>query len=192
MQLSEEQKHSLTSTKQTSQLAATSNLNTHLLINPEMQENSSTAAREHHTKPPTTSASSETEIPPPSQSHESPEEGSSDRIDSWSSLSFFGRQDKALEATILQAIGMEKLTRLGRVTSARVTVEHLQLDASAAKNIQRRKKISGTLQPVVPSSRYIAICQHSLVCKAHSMMAVGQVVVALQESCCQREVYIVL
>lgn len=87
--LSEEQKHSLTSTKQTSQLAATSNLNTHLLINPEMQENSSTAAREHHTKPPTTSASSETEIPPPSQSHESPEEGSSDRIDSWSSLSFF-------------------------------------------------------------------------------------------------------
>ena len=152
MQPSEEQKHPLS--KQTSQLAATSKLSTHPLANPEMQESSSTA-KQHHSKSPTTSTSSETEISPPSQNQESEVEGSSDRIDSWSSLSLFGRQDKALEATILQAVGMEKLTRLGRVTSARVAVERLQLDANAAKEMQRRKRVSKTPQhAVVPSSRY--------------------------------------
>ncbi len=64
--------------------------------------------------------------------------------DDWSSVSsLFGLKDRSLESAIVQAVGMEKLTRLGRVTSARVVVESLQLDPAALETIhslQRRKK----------------------------------------------------
>lgn len=64
--------------------------------------------------------------------------------DDWSSISsLFGSQDRTLESAIVQAVGIEKLTRLGRVTSARVMIESLQLDPSALDRIhslQRKTK----------------------------------------------------
>ncbi len=78
----------------------------------------------------------------------------------WSSASsLFGLQDRTLESAIVQAVGMERLTRLGRVTSARVVVETLQLDPSALDTIhslQRKKKGRTTdsqlLRSAVPAS----------------------------------------
>ena len=153
IQSSEGQKHPQPQT-------STSNLDAHPLTNAEVPDRSS-AAEPHHLKPPISSTSPSnshvSETAPSSQNRHSELESSSGRIDSWSTLSFFGRQDRALESTILQAIGMEKLTRLGRVTSARVTVECLQLDPSAMENLplmQKKKMASKIPQPAVPSSRY--------------------------------------
>ena len=79
------------------------------------------------------------------------------RTDSLSTLSsFMGRHDKSLESAILSLIGMEKLTKLGRVSSARVRIERLHVDHSAIEDIyaiQRKKKTASKLPlPVQLSS----------------------------------------
>ena len=79
------------------------------------------------------------------------------RTDSLSTLSsFMGRHDKSLESAILSLIGMEKLTKLGRVSSARVRIERLHVDHSAIDSvyaIQRKKKAASKLPlPVQQSS----------------------------------------
>ena len=64
------------------------------------------------------------------------------KTESISTLSshFSGR---SLESTIVNSVGMEKLTHLGRVTTARVSVDALELDTSVVDDIltssQRRK-----------------------------------------------------
>lgn len=77
-------------------------------------------------------------------------------VGSWSTLSSLmgGRHDRSLESAILRSVGMEKLTRLGRVTSARVMVENLQLDTSAVESIcsTHRKKASSRIPQ--PLTRY--------------------------------------
>ena len=71
------------------------------------------------------------------------------RTDSLSTLSsFMGRHDKSLESAILSLIGMEKLTKLGRVSSARVRIERLHVDHSAIESIyaiQQKKKTASKL-----------------------------------------------
>ena len=55
---------------------------------------------------------------------------------SWSSISsLFGGHSKALEEAILRAVGMESLTKLGRVTTARVIIAELSLDLSSVEKI---------------------------------------------------------
>jgi len=82
------------------------------------------------------------------------------KTDSLSTLSsFMGRHDRSLETAILRLIGMEKLTKLGRVNSARVRIECLQVDYSAVQNIrsvQKRKTASAPL-PELSCAR----CLHS-------------------------------
>lgn len=63
--------------------------------------------------------------------------------ESWSSISsLFGGHSKALEAAILKAIGMERLTRLGRMTAARIVVDTLSLDLESVQKVHtlRSKK----------------------------------------------------
>ena len=78
------------------------------------------------------------------------------QTDSLSTLSsFMGRHDRSLETAILRLIGMEKLTKLGRVNSARVQIECLQVDHSAVQNIhavQKKKKRMAAGAPLLELS----------------------------------------
>jgi hypothetical protein len=72
---------------------------------------------------------------------------SKEKTDSLTALSsYFIKGQSSLEAAIVSAIGIEKLTRLGRVGSARITVGSLQIEPSFAEEMltqqQETKRMS--------------------------------------------------
>ena len=67
--------------------------------------------------------------------------GSIKTDESISSLaSFFSSGQKSAESAVLRSIGIERLTRLGRVTSVRVIVERLKLETIGVKMVKSRQK----------------------------------------------------
>ena len=76
------------------------------------------------------------------------------KTDSLTALSsYFVKGQSSLEEAIVSAIGLEKLTQLGRVGSARITVGSLQIEPSFAKEIltqQQEKKRAGKTGSNVP------------------------------------------
>ena len=70
-----------------------------------------------------------------------------EKTDSLTTLSsYFVKGRGSLEAAIVSAIGLERLTQLGRVGSARITIDSLQIDPSSAQQIlthHREKKKTG-------------------------------------------------
>ena len=91
---------------------------------------------------------------------------SKEKTDSLTTLSsYFAKGQSSLEAVIVSAIGLEKLTRLGRVSSACITVGSLQIDPSFARDIltrqQEKKKTSkaGSSIPLpVHSTKRYSVC----------------------------------
>ena len=84
---------------------------------------------------------------------------SKEKADSLTTLSsYFVKGRSSLEATIVSAIGLERLTQLGRVGSARITLDSLQIDPSLAQQIlthhieKKRTSQLGTNIPVPTSS----------------------------------------
>ena len=77
-----------------------------------------------------------------------------EKTDSLTALSsYFVKGQSSLEEAIVSAIGLEKLTQLGRVGSARITVGSLQIEPSFAKEIltqQQEKKRAGKTDSNVP------------------------------------------
>ena len=77
--------------------------------------------------------------------------------------SYFIKGQSSLEAAIVSAIGLDKLTQLGRVGSARITVGSLQIEPLFAKEIltqQQEKKRTGKAGSSIPlpihsTKRYI-------------------------------------
>lgn len=86
------------------------------------------------------------------------------KTDSMSTLSshFSGR---SLESAIVSSVGMERLTCLGRVTSARVSVDGLELDTSAVDDIlasSRQKKKSSKSGLKMASSQVESSTRYSI------------------------------
>ena len=79
---------------------------------------------------------------------------SKEKIESLTALSsYFVKGQSSLEAAIVSAIGLEKLTQLGRVGSARITVGSLQIEASFAKEVltqQQENKRAGKTGSSIP------------------------------------------
>ena len=75
------------------------------------------------------------------------QERSKEKVDSLTALSsYFIKGQSSVEAAIVSTIGLEKLTQLSRVGSARITVGSLQVEPSFAREIltrQQEKKRTG-------------------------------------------------
>lgn len=78
----------------------------------------------------------------------------SKETDSLTALSsYFVKGQSSLESAVVSAIGLEKLTQLGRVGSARITVGSLQVEPSFAEEIltqQQEKKRAGKSGSSIP------------------------------------------
>lgn len=94
---------------------------------------------------------------------------SKEKTDSLTALSsYFTKGQSSLEAAMVSAIGLEKLTQLGRVGSARITVGSLQIEPSFAEEIltqqQEKKRMGKTVSsiplPVHSIKRYDAHLYH--------------------------------
>lgn len=88
--------------------------------------------------------------------------------------SFFTSGQKSaesVESVVLHSVGMERLTRLGRVTSVRVTVEKLQLapmGIEVVKSQEKNKKLSraagyATLDGILVYL-IVSLRQHDILC----------------------------
>ena len=79
---------------------------------------------------------------------------SKEKTDSLATLSsYFVKGQGSLEAAIVSAIGLERLTQLGRVGSARITIDSLQIGPSFAQQIlthHRLKKKTGQAGSNIP------------------------------------------
>lgn len=109
---------------------------------------------------------------------------SKEKADSLTTLSsYFVKGQGSLEAAIVSAIGLEKLTRLGRVSSARITVGNLQIEPSFAKEIlicqQEKKRTSKSGSsiplPVQSTKRYSVHVHYTFKQSKHCVPGLGGV-----------------
>ena len=113
--------------------------------------------------PPTSPAPTSSLPSHPPKGCEGEEGGSHSQADTGSLTtlaSFFSGQSshKAVDSEILESLGMERLTWLGRVTSVRVVVESLKVDLGqleALLLLQKKRKVTQST-PDVPS-RYMCM-----------------------------------
>ena len=92
-----------------------------------------------------------TAVEPVSPSHSHQTKAKTDSLTTLSS--YFVKGQSSLETAIVSAVGLEKLTQLGRVSSVRLTVDSLKIEPSFAKQIltqNRGKKSTFKAGPSVP------------------------------------------